>query len=183
MTIYFNICEYTQTKCNDKTSYDFASSINSNNTCQHLSGNNKLDQKVYLIDEDHPEYGVNIKFKHGNACSREKNYGLNLQINCDSSAAKNTYYIDEESIKYDQCQPKIIMNSAQGCPVFSMPPLWRWTDYYNYMVAFTLITLGALLIQFGGKYYMASMCTLAIFGKMCTLLCIMYGFILPNSTP
>lgn len=64
-----------------------------------------------------------------------------------------------------------------------MPPLWRWTDYYNYLVALALITLGALLVQFGGKYYMASMCTLAVFGKMCTLLCIMYGFILPNTTP
>lgn len=45
------------------------------------------------------------------------------------------------------------------------------------------MALGSILIQFGGKYFVHSMCTLATFGMTCSTLCVLYGFVLPASTP
>lgn len=75
------------------------------------------------------------------------------------------------------------MSSPAGCPVFSMPALWRWTDANTYVIGALLILMGALLIQFGGKYDTASLCTIASFGNTCIVMLFLYGFILPDITP
>ena len=51
------------------------------------------------------------------------------------------------------------------------------------LIAIVLILLGLCLIQFGGKYYMASMCITAAFLMTCIMMCILYGIVLPHSTP
>lgn len=73
-TLFFNICEYTQHKCSDAKTSDFANSVNNNQTCNHLSGTDKTEQKAKLLNNDYPEYGVNLKMIHGNACNAKKNY-------------------------------------------------------------------------------------------------------------
>lgn len=69
-----------------------------------------------------------MKFSHGNACTEEKDFSMRVQINCDEGASRTFFYIDENSIAQDECEPVVIMNSPSGCPVFSMPALWRWAD-------------------------------------------------------
>jgi hypothetical protein len=145
-TVFFNLCGHTQNKCSDLKTFDSASSVNANNTCQHLSGQGLSDQKVYLQDESHPEYGVLMKYKHGNKCNDKKNYGLELQINCDSLATEPSYSIAPESLEEDECHPRVVMTSPAGCPVFSMPPLWRWSDQNSLLVGLVLVVAGALLI-------------------------------------
>ena len=75
------------------------------------------------------------------------------------------------------------MTSSAACPVFSMPALWRWTDYNNYIIGAFLIVMGACLIQFGGKYDVASVCLVASFGKFVVIMLFLYGFVLPDITP
>lgn len=75
------------------------------------------------------------------------------------------------------------MNTPAGCPVFSMPPLWRWTSSNSILIAIVMIVLGYLLLQYGGKYFMASMCIIATFGMTCIILCVLYGLLMPSSTP
>ena len=116
-------------------------------------------------------------------CSPEKNYGFSLKINCDAGAAQTTYDLDPESIAEDQCHPKVIMNSPAGCPVFSMPPLWRWASNNSVIIAVALVIMGISLIQFGGKHYMVSMCIVGAFLMTCIMMSILYGALLPASTP
>lgn len=87
-----------------------------------------------------------MKYKHGNKCTDRKNYGLDLQINCDPLATTETYEIDGNSILDDECHPKVIMNTQAGCPVFSMPPLWRWSDQNSILIGILLVLLGGVLI-------------------------------------
>jgi len=148
-----------------------------------LSGQTLADQKVFLQNEDHPEYGVIMKYKHGNRCNAEKNYGFNLQINCDADVKKNEYYVDPSSIAEDECHPTVIMSSPAGCPVFGMPALWRWTDANNYLIGAVLILLGGCLIQFGGKYDTASLCIIASFGNFIVVMLFLFGVVLPDLTP
>jgi hypothetical protein len=75
------------------------------------------------------------------------------------------------------------MTSPAGGPVFSMPPLWRWTSSNYVVIGVVFILLGLCLVQFGGKYYMVSMCIIAAFLMTSSLMCVMYGMLLPNETP
>lgn len=77
-TIYFNLCEPTNHKCPDKNTQDFANSVNENNTCSHLSGGSTSDQTVSLQDQRYPEYGVNMQFVNGNACTDGRDFKLDL---------------------------------------------------------------------------------------------------------
>jgi hypothetical protein len=83
---------------------------------------------VSLLSEANPEYGVMMKYTHGNACTANKDFSLRLQINCDEGASRTIFYLDENSVASDECEPLVIMNSPHGCPVFSMPAMWRWAD-------------------------------------------------------
>jgi len=75
------------------------------------------------------------------------------------------------------------MNSPYGCPVYGMPPLWNWVDANHWFVAAFLILFGATLLQFGGKFYFASMALISTFGMGCILMTLLFGFIMPGSTP
>jgi hypothetical protein len=65
-TLFFNICEYTQHRCSDAKTMDYANSVNNNQTCNHLSGSDNVEARTSLISKDSPEYGVNMKMIHGN---------------------------------------------------------------------------------------------------------------------
>lgn len=108
---------------------------------------------------------------------------MRLQINCDEGASRTIFYLDESSVEQDECEPVIIMNSPSGCPVFSMPALWRWADTYAYLIGALLIVVGSCLIQFGGKYYLASIVTINTFGMMFLVLFSLFGIVMPFSTP
>ena len=75
------------------------------------------------------------------------------------------------------------MNSPYGCPVFGMPPVWRWIDSNHILICAILLIMGVSLLIFGGRYYLATMATISTFGMSCLLLVILYGFILPSTTP
>ena len=77
-TLFFNVCAYTQHRCSDVKTMDYANSVNNNQTCEHLSGSQPSDLKATLQDENHPEYGVNLHMTNGNACTDKKDYGLDL---------------------------------------------------------------------------------------------------------
>jgi hypothetical protein len=124
-----------------------------------------------------------MKFKHGSACTKEKNYGLTLQINCDSTAIKDSYHLDPTSIEDDECHPTVIMNSQSGCPVFSMPALWRWSDSNNYVIGAFFMIIGGLMIYFGNKYQKITICFIASFGVSFLVLLVTYGLVMPNETP
>jgi hypothetical protein len=94
-----------------------------------------------------------------------------------------TYKLDEDSVKSDYCSPRVIINSPDGCPVFSMPALWRWGETYQFIVGFFLVFIGLLLIQFGGKYYLASIFTINTFSMAFLIVFGLYAAILPHSTP
>jgi hypothetical protein len=38
------------------------------------------------------------------------------------------------------------MNAPEGCPIFSMPALWRWGETFQYIVAVFFIFVGMLLL-------------------------------------
>lgn len=138
---------------------------------------------MYLQDETHPEYGVVLKYKHGNRCTDQKNYGLELQINCDPLALDTKYFIDPTSLKDDECHPRVVMTSAAGCPTFSMPALWRWSDQNSIIVGIVLVVVGGLLIQFGPTYDKASLIAIATLSMSTMVLILVHALIMPNSTP
>ena len=75
------------------------------------------------------------------------------------------------------------MSTPAGCPVFSMPPLWKWTSDNGIFLALIFITCGVLLLWAGGKHFVASMCLIAGMAATTIMLCVLFAFILPNSTP
>jgi hypothetical protein len=75
------------------------------------------------------------------------------------------------------------MNTPYGCPIYGMPPLWNWVDYNVYLVSAFLIIFGAGLLQFGSKHYLVSMALISTFGVGFVLLSILYGVIMPATTP
>jgi hypothetical protein len=75
------------------------------------------------------------------------------------------------------------MNSPYGCPVYGLPPLWNFIDAYKWLVAAALILFGSTLLTFGGKYHFATMALIATFGMGCILITILFGSVMPNSTP
>lgn len=75
------------------------------------------------------------------------------------------------------------MNSPHGCPVFSMPALWRWAGNYAYIIGTILMLIGIALIQFGGKHYLASIVTINCLGMTFLVLFSMFGIVMPYSTP
>lgn len=162
---------------------DYANSVNTNQTCEHLSGADATSIKAYLQDENYPDYGVNIKLTHGNACTERKNYGLDIQLNCDAGASKTTFELDLKSISTDQCVPKIIMSSPHGCPAFGLPPLWKWTDQNHWLICAVLIVVGTTFLTVGGRYYLGTMAFVSTFGMSCLMLTFLYGFVLPHTTP
>ena len=162
---------------------DYANSVNNNQTCEHLTGAESTNIKASLQNEKHPEYGVNLQMTGGNVCKPNKNYGLNLQINCDAGAAKTSFRLDLESISTDECNPKVIMNTPYGCPVFGMPPVWKWVDTNRIIICAVFLIVGGLLLSVGGKYYLATMATISTFGMTCFMLTLLYGLVLPTSTP
>lgn len=182
-TLFFNVCEYTQHRCSDAKTMDYANSVNNNQTCNHLSGSDNVEARTSLISKDYPEYGVNMKMIHGNQCNATHNYELDIQINCDAGATKTTYKLDLDSIKENECTPKVIMNSPYGCPVYGTPALWNWIDSNVYVVAAALILFGAALLQFGSKHYFVSMAMISTFGMGSILMCLLFGFVMPHSTP
>lgn len=64
-----------------------------------------------------------------------------------------------------------------------MPPLWNWIDANLWVVSAFLILFGASLLQFGGKHYFASMAMISTFGMGAILISLLFGFVMPNSTP
>mmetsp|Transcript_4438 Transcript_4438/g.7558 ORF Transcript_4438/g.7558 Transcript_4438/m.7558 type:complete len:311 (+) Transcript_4438:493-1425(+) len=182
-SVAFNICEHSQRRCSDKQTLDFANSVNENGTCQHLSGSDLAHQQVSLQDQSYPEYGVVMKFKMGNACTDKKDFSLQLQINCDPAASRTHYYLDEESIAQDECEPKVVMSSQHACPIIAMPAFWRWVESNAYFVGGLLVLVGALLLQYGGKHYMASIFIISSFGQACVVLSLIFGLLMPESTP
>lgn len=182
-TVFFNICEYTKHKCSTKDSTDSAHFININNTCSHATDKSLSDQKVYLQNSNYPDYGLKLKFLNGQKCTNDLNYALEVQINCVPDAEKTTFTFDEESIKKNECHPKVIMTSAAGCPVFSMGPLWKWSDHNKYIVGTVLLLIGALLILLGPKRTTASLSLTAFFGMFCFVILFLHGFVMPFWTP
>jgi hypothetical protein len=91
--------------------------------------------------------------------------------------------LDLDSINENECTPKVIMNSPYGCPVYGMPPLWNWVDANQWLVAAALILFGATLLQFGGKHYFASMALISTFGMGSILMTLLFGLVMPSSTP
>ena len=75
------------------------------------------------------------------------------------------------------------MNSAAGCPSFSMPALWRWSDANSVVLGIFYIALGSILIQFGPTHDKFSLIAIATFGMGTFVLVTVHAFILPNSTP
>jgi hypothetical protein len=75
------------------------------------------------------------------------------------------------------------MNSPYGCPVYGLPPLWNWVDANHWLVAAALILFGGSLLQFGGKHYFASMALISTFGMGSILLTLLFGLVMPSSTP
>ena len=124
-----------------------------------------------------------MKFAHGNACTEKKDFSLSIQINCDAGATRTIFYLDENSIAEDECEPLIVMNSPSGCPVFSMPALWRWADNHCYLIGAVLMLIGFGLVQYGGKHYLASIVTINSLGMFCLMLFTLFGNFMPYSTP
>jgi hypothetical protein len=182
-TVLFNVCGMTSTGCGERGAAFSAVSRNANNTCQHLSGQGLTDQKVFLQDELHPEYGILMKFKHGNKCTDKKNYGLELQVNCDALATEPKYEVDPVSLEVDECHPRVIMSSPAGCPSFSMPSLWRWSDQNNLFIGLLLILIGGFLIGFGPIYNKVSLVTIATVSIGSIVLVLFHALLLPHSTP
>lgn len=122
-------------------------------------------------------------FTNGAQCTDEKKYQLTLQINCDEGASKTLWNLDEQSYLDDACSPRVIMTSKSGCPVFGIPPLWRWVDNNVYLLAATLVTLGSILLHMGGKHYIPSIGLINTFGMTCFMLTFLFTMIMPQSTP
>ena len=63
-----------------------------------MSGESEASQQVSLVNQANPQYGVVMKYSHGNACTASKDFSLRLQINCDAGASRTIFYLDETSI-------------------------------------------------------------------------------------
>ena len=124
-----------------------------------------------------------MKYKHGNKCTQEKNYGLDLQINCDPLAKESQYEIDPDSISKDECHPKVILTSAAGCPSFSMPPLWRWNYANHIIIGIFLVLIGGLLLQFGPQYDKECLIMISTMSISTIVLVFLHALIMPSSTP
>lgn len=75
------------------------------------------------------------------------------------------------------------MNSKHGCPIFGLTALWRWVAANKPIIGIFLLSLGVVLVEFGGKHYLASMFTISTFAMMVFLLTILFYFVLPTTTP
>jgi hypothetical protein len=88
-----------------------------------------------------------------------------------------------DSISVDECNPKVIMNTPYGCPVFGMPPVWRWVEQNRFLMCAVLVVVGGLLLAVGGRYYLATMATISTLGMTCLMLTLLYGLVMPTTTP
>lgn len=184
LTIFFNICDFVKKNKCSKDSLDSAHLINVNNTCKQASASSiSDDQKVYLQNVNYPDYGVTFKYLNGEKCTDQLNYALEVQINCMPNKEKSSFYLDEKSLELNECHPKIIMESAAGCPVFSMGPLWKWSDNYTYLIGVVLIAYGSLLIWLGPKKATVSLSLTAFFGMFCFVLVFLHSIVIPSFLP
>ena len=126
-----------------------------------------------------------MKFARGDECPGKvnKTFELNLQLNCDAGASETSVYLNKTSLLEDECRPHIIVSSPAGCPVFSMPSLWRWVDNNYFLITFVFCSTGLALLGFGGKHYMASIATMATLNTCVMLINVIFGSVLPSSTP
>lgn len=141
------------------------------------------DIDVQLIQRRVPELGLTLRLKDGNKCNETSDYGLILQLNCDQYATRSTYSLDTASITESPCVPRIIFNSYEACPKYSMGTLWRfWNDHYEWF-ATSLMLLGLYLMTVGGRFYKI---TLFLSGELTIsvfLTIIMFAQIYPDNTP
>lgn len=77
VSINFNICEYNARQCPDGQQ-DYANSINSNNTCNHLSSSDISDVQVELIDIWRPDLGLELTYFGGNQCNSTSPFSLTI---------------------------------------------------------------------------------------------------------
>ena len=77
MSLYFNICGYTNHKCTDGDS-DYGNSVNSNDTCHHYSDSSISHVAVSFIDSSYPDFGVSLVYTYGDYCTESEYYTLTL---------------------------------------------------------------------------------------------------------
>lgn len=124
-----------------------------------------------------------MNYRRGNLCSEKKEFQLNIKINCDMGSSKTTYHFDESSILEDECSPRVIMNSPAGCPIFGMPPLWRWVENQSIMIGLSFLIIGAFLAVLGGKYYRVTLLTISSMFMFLIMTTVVFGIIMPTNTP
>lgn len=124
-----------------------------------------------------------MKYRRGNLCTDKKEYELNLRINCDMGSSKTTFHFDEESIAEDECSPRVIMSSPAGCPIFGMPPLWRWVENNSIIIGIVFILVGIYLALWGGKYYRITLLTISSMFMYIIMASVVFGIIMPTNTP
>mmetsp|Transcript_82562 Transcript_82562/g.114100 ORF Transcript_82562/g.114100 Transcript_82562/m.114100 type:complete len:223 (-) Transcript_82562:324-992(-) len=107
---------------------------------------------------------------------------LTVEVTCNPDVINANYHLDS-TIASDPCHPKVIMNSAAGCPTLSYGPLYEFMDRYWYLVAFPMIFLGAFLLVAGGRNPRASMFFIATVTITCALTTTLWVYVLPSTSP
>jgi len=72
----FNICDYSYRTCPDKVQ-DFASFVDKDGTCTHLSSGGLSSVVVNLLDSENPSNGLNLDY-FSSYCNTTHRYNLNL---------------------------------------------------------------------------------------------------------
>lgn len=107
---------------------------------------------------------------------------MTVQINCAEDVKNVNYHLDSGTAS-DTCHPKVIMNSAAGCPTLSMGPLYEFMDRYWYLVAFPMIFLGAFLLAAGGRNPRATMFFIATVTVTTAITTTLWIYVLPSTSP
>ncbi len=106
-----------------------------------------------MINETTPLAGVTVTYTDGSICEGNQTYQLTIDLLCNSNLLENPKLIlDEQSIITNRCLPKVLMETAHGCPIKTPGAFYNFMQEYNYLVAANMLLIGFGMLVFGGMF-------------------------------
>lgn len=105
-----------------------------------------------ITDETTNERHLLISYKEGDICpyNASRRYGLDVEIKC--NPAIDTYnFIALNSTDY--CNPRVVLQSKHGCPVFSATIWLRILSNHPYLLGIAMLIFGYVATYYGREYF------------------------------
>jgi len=128
--------------------------VSGDTTCVEYSGTNLMqsfDSEVYL-DEDTGEKNVRITFSNGDKCpfAVAENYAYTIDVKCNPEAVEPIAF---GIVMENECHPKLLYESAAGCPIVNLGSWAVWLGEHPIITAIILILVGAFTCFKGKKFF------------------------------